>query len=128
MYLKAIMVLALFLVTIRMYRSLWRRNMKVQEPRVRTGACVLTDPSLLFRICVLKFSAMSRLQLLHTAAHGRRQDEKEGQRLCAAATHQSKGTPGPANSSCPGSSACATHSTSSLYRRSIRMSPRRLRK
>jgi hypothetical protein len=62
MYLNAIIVLALFFVTMRMYRSLCRRYMKVQEPRVRTGACVLTELSLLFRICVLKFSAMSRLQ------------------------------------------------------------------
>jgi hypothetical protein len=35
----------------------------VQEPRVRTGACVLTELSLLLSICVLKFSAMSRLQV-----------------------------------------------------------------
>jgi hypothetical protein len=63
MYLKAIITLALFLVTIRMYRSLCRRYMNVQEPRVRTGACVLTELSLLLSICVLKFSAMSRLQV-----------------------------------------------------------------
>jgi hypothetical protein len=38
--------------------------MNVQEPSVRTGACVLTEPSLLFNICVRKFSAISRLQEL----------------------------------------------------------------
>jgi hypothetical protein len=75
MYLKAIIVFALFFVTIRMYRSLWRRYMKVQEPRVRTGACVLTELSLLFRICVLKFSAMSRLQVFCTQQHIWREEE-----------------------------------------------------
>lgn len=66
MYLNDIMTLALFFVTMRIYRSLCRRYMKVHEPSVRTGACVPTEVSLLLSICVLKFSAMSRLQHITT--------------------------------------------------------------
>jgi hypothetical protein len=61
MNLKAIITFALLRVTMRMYRSAWRRYMKVQLPSVRTGVCVLADSPLLFKICVLKLSAMSRL-------------------------------------------------------------------
>eukprot|EP00878_Enallax_costatus_P030568 GHUV01033299.1.p1 GENE.GHUV01033299.1~~GHUV01033299.1.p1 ORF type:complete len:181 (+),score=16.35 GHUV01033299.1:609-1151(+) len=65
MNLKAIITLALFLVTIRIYRSLCLRYMKVQDPSVRTGVCKLEDSPLLFNICVRKFSAMSLLQDEH---------------------------------------------------------------
>jgi hypothetical protein len=68
MNLKDIMTFALLRVTMRMYKSAWRRYMKVQLPSVRTGVCRLADSPLLLRICVLKFSAMSRLRVKVTGA------------------------------------------------------------
>jgi hypothetical protein len=66
--LKASIAFALFFVTIRMYKSLCLRYMNVQEPKVRTGVCMLDDSPLLFNICALKLSAMSLLQGQRTVA------------------------------------------------------------
>lgn len=63
MNLRASIALALLRVTASTYRSACRRYMNVTDPSVRMGVCTALEPSrsLALRICVRKFSAISRL-------------------------------------------------------------------
>lgn len=122
---KAMMALALALVMHRMYRSSWRMHMKVVRPMVCTGV-VLEKARLPCRICVRKVSAASRLRAEAMRGGGRQACVRMQARFRFRARARARARAHTQNNAWPPPP--RTHPTSSLYRRSIRMSPRRFMK